>query len=278
MDTSASALARLQTVLNQPQAPAVMWQDAFDYDPSHYGRLCQSEPPLAIDLLNYALDLTYEPVIQTDLLRFLLPKLLEAWREALLGNTNYQGFLEHFWLAIARRTDWPLLLSETGWQTLLAYMRCSITECLNQPSPGYDGIYAVAAYASACPDFALLWDAWWQTEQPQAAWVLRQWLSCLVYLESENPCFLYSVPDLSETGAHLYEGWRPDAIAHVCQCLSVASIEVNLRRLPLLPKGTQADALATQMQAEFADRCYLLELRLLQLPQVLANPWIGFEI
>lgn len=73
----------------------MIWQNTFDYDSSHYAWLCQSERPLAIDLLNYALDLAYEPVIQVDLLRFVLPKLLEAWWEALLGNAGYQAFLEH---------------------------------------------------------------------------------------------------------------------------------------------------------------------------------------
>jgi hypothetical protein len=51
----------------------------------------------ARDLVDYALDITYEEV-QGDLLRYALPICLQAWRQDLLGHDKaYGGFVEHFY-------------------------------------------------------------------------------------------------------------------------------------------------------------------------------------
>src|SRR5215510_4805628 len=90
--------ATLRRALGNPRPPADVWQRAFDYDADHLRRIVSLRPDQRaepIDLVDYALDITYEEV-QGDLLRYALPICLWAWREDLLGrDRDYGGFVEH---------------------------------------------------------------------------------------------------------------------------------------------------------------------------------------
>lgn len=100
-----ASLQAISNVLKSSRVPKAILQQPFDHDPEHYKRLCHLERnrPSPADLIDYALDMTYME-LQPDLLRHLMPVLLEAWRQDLFEgeSANFGGFVEYFWPALLR--------------------------------------------------------------------------------------------------------------------------------------------------------------------------------
>ena len=171
--------------LGCPQRPAQIWQKAFDYDTSHYERLCDlcqtgvtlpgRHGPMDFEL--YIDDLTYEET-QMDLLLYLLPLCLRAWSMNLLGettwfDTGYSCYAERFWLPWAKinpisskRTDGLFdLLSKPQQQAFQRYVSEIILEAIDR-SPGlqsaipqaycYRWIRELGSFATICPSLSML--------------------------------------------------------------------------------------------------------------------------
>jgi len=81
-------LTDLRQAMGRRAPPTDVWQRPFDQDDSHLRRLARLQPDARadpMDLVDYALDLHYEQM-QRDLLLWLLPFCLRAWRDDLRGE------------------------------------------------------------------------------------------------------------------------------------------------------------------------------------------------
>ena len=96
-------LAGLRRVLGKRPPPVEISQRAFGHDDGHLRRLVRLEADAKadpIDLIDYALDTHYEEV-QKDLLPWVLPFCLRAWRDDLRGeDLRYGGFVEGLYPAL----------------------------------------------------------------------------------------------------------------------------------------------------------------------------------
>ena len=198
-----SDLSRLVKALNAQDPPELIWQKPFDGNPSHYKQLCNLDgaEPSGSDLMDYAHDLLYEPSpLQPDLFRYLLPICLEVWHKDLMSNSQsgYGGFVEYFWLALAR----PLLLRDNltpdQYSAVETFMADALLDQIDQENAlSFAGMGAspyiwfggIGAFAVIFPAFPQLWKSWWEMTTPGQASAVLQYLSCLLYEDDLNPIF-----------------------------------------------------------------------------------------
>ena len=137
----AQKVPNLAQVLDQTSPPAVIWQKPFNYDPGHYKRLCDLKlRPSNSDLIDYINDYQYGDDTQRDLLRFLLPRLLNAWGEDLLDlATDYGGFSEHCLAAFAKRPLCPGYLDAKQFKAVADYVRALIIKRMGQADDRFVG-------------------------------------------------------------------------------------------------------------------------------------------
>lgn len=286
-----ASFENLARSLGVRQPPRRIWQQPFDPDAGHYNRLCRpgGAPPDGGDLVSYALDLRYQD-LQPDLLRFLLPLCLRAWRESLFapGSSPYGGFVEHFSPALAARADLESILGASRHRALSEFMGASILDRMDtESSLRFSGMNAspykwFAALGSCAVIFAgveALWHEWWRLETPGHACAALQYLSCLMYPDDSNPIFSPwtplgggGAPHLAETDGHIYDvGWRAHNIAFVQATLSVEYFRDRLYAAVQVLAG-DSSAVPQQMAADFESQQALLELRIEQLPALLSRP------
>lgn len=113
-----------------PSVLSNITQEPFDYDPSHYWRLCRSgKNPDPIDLSSYAHEMMYQE-LQRDLFIFLLPICLSAWQDDLIASHEsiYTGFVEQFSAALAKHVGFRDLLSPTCYFAVSHFMRNAILD------------------------------------------------------------------------------------------------------------------------------------------------------
>lgn len=157
----------------QAPASAEISQRAFDHDDGHLRRLVRLEPdakPDPIDLVDYALDIHYEEV-QKDLLLWVLPFCLRAWRDDLRGeDASYAGFVEGLYPALVDGRVLDAILDEDQRAAVALFMRETILEEIDdQAGLSFSGmnarpyrwVYALTAYGVLHPDLEQLWSAWW---------------------------------------------------------------------------------------------------------------------
>lgn len=197
-------LSRLVKALNAQEPPKHIWQRPYDHNPSHYKALCnlQGAAPSVADLDAYANDILYErSPLQPDLLRFLLPICLNAWREDLLANgrTEYGGFVHYFWAALS---DSRVLqtLNPGECAAVENFMISAILDRIDQEkslsfsqekSLPFSSVLAspnkwFRALSSFCvvfPALPQLWKSWWEMTTPGQACAVLQYLSFLLYEE-----------------------------------------------------------------------------------------------
>ena len=279
--------AVLLTELGSPQAPKRITQRPFDYDSSHYQRLCavaSDEQPRAMALLNYALDLRYQSEVQLDLFRYLLPICLAAWEDNLAGRASYTGFVDEFYPALAQTRLWDQMLTPSAAAAVAEYMRGALLSVIDQQCRlSFSGeargphqwIAALASYGVLRPDLDLLWSAWWNVDTVGRAISCIQYASCLLYSESDHPVFAPWTPRsgggppvLWHYAGHLYdERWRPENLAflertliaeYVCAKLSAAAARITSD-----PEAT----IARRVAQDAAQRDVILRSRCRELPE-----------
>lgn len=191
------------TALGEPKAPSVITQVPFDYDPSHYDRLCNPDSkPEGIDIYDYALDLQYEE-IQKDLFLHLLPKCLFAWQEHLMADYDSPGAIEQFCSALAKHRGFCDLLSQEQLNAVSIFMRKTILDKIDQErilsfsgmgaSP-YSWISAIGTYGMVFPSIKELWEDWWSCSTTGRACGILQYASVFMYPDDENPIFAVWTP------------------------------------------------------------------------------------
>jgi len=201
-------MQQVLAALKCQQAPHQIWQRAFDYDPQHLYTLVKYTPyvpgsgimPSASCLIDYSLDLKYEE-IQPDLFRCLFPLCLEAWHQHLFASarvSQYSAFVEYFLDTLNARPFLQDLLDEQEYEIIVAFIRNSILDRLDQ-EPGilfsresatvYVWFGELSAFAVIFPLLERLWNEWWSMKTPGHAMAVLQYISCLLYLKDENPIF-----------------------------------------------------------------------------------------
>lgn len=284
-------LAGLRRALGRRAPPTEIWQRAFDYDDGHLRRLVRLEPdakPDPIDLVDYALDIHYEEV-QKDLLLWLLPFCLRAWRDDLRGqDASYGGFVEGLYPALVDGGILDRILEEDQRAAVALFMREAILEEIDdQAGLSFSGmnarpyrwVYALTTYGVLHPDLEQLWTAWWTLGTRGRAVAAVQYSSCLAYGEHENPVFAPwtredggGPPALWEFARHLYiHRWLEPNVHFLTTTLQASRVTKVLRsaaaRLATEAEGDEAG----RVLAGLATRTAVLARRRADLPRILAE-------
>ncbi len=295
-----ASIQNIKSVIKSAGCPKQIKQEPFDCDPDHYRRLCDlgDAAPSGIDLVDYALDMQYME-LRPELLRYLTPILLTAWRRDLFegSSANYGGFVEQFWPALLKGSALTKVFTETERNTFIAYMRDSILDRLDTEaslqfsgmgaSP-YAWVQALVSYGTLFSDVETLWTEWWQMKTPGHAIAAFQYVSALMYEDAKNPVFDPwtrdkggGPPALWECGAIIFNvGWKQENIDFLKNTLSANYFEQKLHLAFGRISDDVADKIAQRIMDDFPGQRTRLELRIEQLPNLLfdVSGVGGFEI
>lgn len=288
------ALAQVLGVQTPPKAIA---QLPFDGDDGHYHRLCALTPgerPRGTDLVDYALDLRHQAVLQEDLFRYLLPICLAAWREELFGDASYALFVETFYLALVRGRIFERMLDARATSAVAAHLREAILEVIDRERGlrfaarerrPHKWVRAVSTYGVLFPDLDVLWTSWWNIDSRGKALAVVQYASCLMYPESENPIF---DPWTREEGGGpptlwAYEGdlsddcWKAENVDFLERTLTPDYLRAKLTDATTRLQGDPEHAWARRVREDFDSptRLSIVARRCVELPRLFARPRIG---
>ena len=286
-----ASLQAVASALKPSQVPKTIRQEPFDHDPGHYRMFCHlnGTQPACIDLYDYALDLKFME-LQPDLLRHLMPVMLEAWRKDLFESdaAGYAGFVEEIWAALLRGSALRTCLSGADGEVAMRFMRDTILDRLDaEDSLGFAGsrasphrwVHALGAFGLVFPEVEPLWTEWWQMKTLGHAVPAFQYAPALLYAEDKNPVFAPwtrekggGPPCLWEHGCMIFDaGWREENIQFVRQTFSVEYFENRLRAAQNVIQNADARSVASRIPTEFPAQSTLLGLRLEQLPDLLSK-------
>ena len=196
----------LHRLLGVTRPPEKITQEAFEGNGRHLRRLARLRPGEQADgsdLWEYIHDLRYTE-IQGPLFAYLLPFCLQAWREDLRGIDGYGGMIEHFYPVLADRHVFDSHLTPKQSVVVSEFMRQTILEEIDDErglafqgsrTRPYRWFGALTTYGVLRPDLDRLWTAWWTLNTVGRAIAAVQYISCLMYLENENPVFAPWTPD-----------------------------------------------------------------------------------
>lgn len=295
-------LALLREGLDHPQRPSRITQRPFDGDTGHLEHLAALDPRDKADpyaLVDYAHDVLYESEVQADLFRYALPFCLRAWRDDVVGeDQRYGGGVEMLYLALARRLN--ELLTSDQWEAVSAFMRDGILEEIeNQSGLAYSGsgarpyrwFYALAAFGVILPGVEELWRHWCALETVGSAVAAVQYVSCLMYGESDNPIFVPwtrdgggGPPVLWEFAGHLYtHRWLDPNVRFLDGMLTEDTVRSVLTRAVARLDGELEEGVAARVLADLPQRADIVRSRCEELPRILARAqdpgdWIEWTI
>jgi hypothetical protein len=242
-------------------------------------------------------DLNYAE-IQSSLFVYLLPMLLEMWRNDLRGTDNsYGGVLEYFYPVLADRKVFELHLKPKQTNVVSEFMRQAILEEIDdQRGLKYQGARTrpyrwfreLATYGVILPDIDRLWSAWWSMDTVGRAVAAVQYVSCLMYSKYENPIFLPWTPNggggppcLWYFAGYLYtHRWLEPNVTFLRKALTVGSIEEVLDRAVKRLVEQPEYPIAAEVQADFPLCTETMAARCAELPRLLEitqSPGKSFE-
>jgi len=295
-----ASIQNIKGVIKSAGCPKQITQEPFDCDPGHYRRLCDlgDAVPSGSDLVDYALDMKYME-LQPELLRYLAPVLLTAWRKDLFegGEAGYCGFVEEFWPALLTGSALTKVFTETERDAFITYMRDSILDRLDaeeslhfsemSASP-YRWIQALVFYGTLFSDVELLWTEWWQMKTSGHAVASFQYACALMYEADRNPVFDPwtkdkggGPPALHSCGAMIFNiGWKQENLGFLKSTLRVNYFEQKLQLAFDQIKDVAAKKIAQGILDDFPGQRTRLELRIEQLLNLLSDVSGvgGFEI
>lgn len=291
-----ASLSRLVRVLGQPTPPNQITQQAFDYNTEHYQRLCRlgEAMPSSSDLYRYAEDMRYMP-LQPDLLRYLLPICLSAWRTELLsgGHSEYGGFSEQFWTTLSPRSEaqGTLVLEKeltaNENKSVMQFMQEALLERMTQEkqlhfvgsgASSYQWFYALGSFCTVFPSLHTLWASWWQMKTPGHAVCVLQYISCLMYEDNKNPIFAPWTPDKGGGPPQIWEsegfaydyGWRQENVVFLASITTKYILEKLKEAAANL--GHQPDEAAPYRMLVDWPKCYeVAASRVAELPQLVVQ-------
>jgi hypothetical protein len=287
--------ANVQDVISafgHPMMPSAITQEPFDYDASHYLRLCRCEGnPDPIDLYSYADDLMYQE-IQADLFLFLLPVCLSAWQEDLMASheSKYAGFVEQFSAALAKHTGYHDLLSLRQRQAVSEFMWQAILDKIDMErelsfsgmhaSP-YSWINTIGTIGTVFPDIGNLWQEWWGCSTIGRACGVLQYASVLMYPEDRNPIFSPWTPHAGggapvpwETDGHIFDqSWLPENVEFLRDTLTPNYVRDSISVAALTLGNETGSSVPDLMIGDFNNAVTFVELRIEELIQYLSLPF-----
>lgn len=272
--------------------PSRITQQPLDFDPSHYARLCDRERPAsARDLATYADDLLYCPPIQTSLLVYLLPTLLHHWRRCLLAPrySDFAAFMERFNTALARNAGFRELLVPRHYEAVGRFMSETLLQRNGQESQlhfesahasPYTWVSALATFGKAFPLVAPVWSQWWGSPSEGHARAVLQYLSVLMYGDTENPVFAPWRPEQGggpplpwEDDSFADEAcWLPENVDFLRSTLTTEYARQSLLIACARLEGKDDSGVPQQMLRDFEAARTRLELRIEQLLRRLSSP------
>lgn len=295
-----ASIQNIKGVIKSAGCPKQITQEPFDHDPGHYRRLCDlgEAAPEGADLLDYALDMQYME-LQPELLRYLTPVLLTAWRKDLFEGAvaGYGGFVEQFWPALLKGGALTKVFSEDERKAFKAYMKDSILDRLDTEaflyfsgmgeSP-YQWVQAFVSYGMLFSDIETLWTEWWQMKTSGHAVASFQYASALMYEDDKNPVFDVwtrdkggGPPALWACGAMIFNvGWKQQNLDFLKNAFNANYFEQKLQLALDQIKNVATKKIAQGIMDDFPAQRTRLELRIEQLPNLLMNVSGvgGFEI
>jgi hypothetical protein len=295
-----TSLENIRKALKAYKIPKQITQEPFDHDPSHYQRLCNlhGKDPAVSDLYDYALDMTYME-LQPELLRYLTPVLLAAWRKDLFDGdqAGYAGFVEQFWCALLKGSALKSVFTEVERAAFSDYLRETLFERMDtenslrfsgmRASP-YRWIETLVSYGVLFPDIETLWTEWWQMETTGHAITAFQFASALMYEADKNPVFDPwtrgkggGPPAVWSSSGFMFDvGWNEGNLNFLKRTLSVAYVEQNLRAALDKIEIGRVKEIASRIMSDFPNQTTLLSLRIEELSKLLTNTsqFEGFTI
>ena len=286
-----ASIQNIKSVIKSAGVPTQITQQPFDYDPKHYRRLCDLGDAAAngSDLVDYALDMQYME-LQPELLRYLTPVLLTAWRKDLFEGSvaGYGGFVEQFWPALMKGKALNKVFSEVERSAFIAYMRDSILDRLDaeallyfsgMSAAPYQWVQALVSYGTLFSDVETLWTEWWQMKTSGHAVSSFQYASALMYEDNKNPVFDAwtqdkggGPPALWACGAMMFDvGWKKENLDFLKHTLSADYFEQKLRLALNQIQSGATKKIASEIMDDFAGKRTRLELRIEQLPNLLMD-------
>jgi hypothetical protein len=291
MSVDVSRAAVLRRAYGEASPPDRIKQEAFDHNDRHLRRLARlrtGERPEVRDIWEYTQDLLYTE-IDSALFAHVLPFCLDAWRENLRGtHSGYGGFVEHFYLVLADRHVLDEHLTPKQSAAVSEFMRGSILDEIDDQrglafqgmmSRPYRWIRALTTYGVLLPDLGRLWTEWWSLSTVGRAVAAVQYVSCLMYIDNENPIFAPWTPDrgggppcLWGFEGHLYQHrWLQANIDSLTRALTVRGVSDVLARAVERLDGQSEHSVATEVLADLPLCMEALGARCNELPQLLAT-------
>jgi hypothetical protein len=284
-------LDALRQALGQPAPPKEIRENYYGYGAEHLEALARLKPDERAaggDLAFYARVLRHGDV-QKDLLQWVLPFCLRAWREDLRGESSgYGGFVEWLYPALVDGQILDSVLTPNEAAAVSSFMREAILEEIDAQrglrfvgmgSRPYGWVGAVTTYGVLLPDLERLWTEWWSCETLGRAIASVQYITCLTYGEEENPVFAPwtptgggGPPGLWEFEGHLYtHRWLAPNVAFLQSILTADRVIEVLRRAVARMTGYQEHETAVRVLADVGERKEILESRCDELPRILES-------
>jgi len=269
---SIATRSELRKALGGTRPPERITQDAFERDEGHLGRMVRLEAnarPTPDDLFDYLQDLRYTE-IQTSLFVYLLPVLLQAWRNDVLRiDASNAGTIENFYPVLAQRGIFTEHLTAKQTAVVGEFMRRTILEEIDEQRGlqfrgsgvrAYRWIREVMTYGVLLPDVEVLWREWWSARTVGRAVAAIQFISCLMYSDYENPVFAPwtgdeggGPPSLWEFEGHLFENrWLEPNVKFLAATLNVESVKQLLLQAVDRLRGEAEHSVATSVIEDFA--------------------------
>ncbi len=296
-------IGKLRRGLGSPKPPEHITQEPYEGDPRHLRRLARGDwrrqLPNPDDLFDYVEDINWCDVIQPDLFRYMLPVLLEMWRQDLMRETlNGDGTVDWLYGGMARRRTVKNVLGDKAEEAVGAFMRDAILDRIDKEkqlsyevrsvSP-YVWISALASLGVLFPAVESLWREWWRLETQGQARALLQYASELLY-EFDNPLFILWTPEsatpptLWEPAGEIYEqSWLPENVKFLRSVLTVDIVEGGMRQAVEKLRGHEPDDLLDRLVRDLPGQRPILERRVAALPDILSQrldryfDWDGAE-
>lgn len=284
-------IGKLRRALGSPKSPKEITQEPYEGNPRHLRRLARgdwrTELPKSDDLFDYIEDINWCDVIQPDLFRYMLPVLLEMWRQDLMRETlSGDGNVDWFYNGLACRGHVKNLLGDKAEQAAGTFMRNAILDRIDNEqwlshkarsvSPQV-WISALASLGIIFPEIKALWQEWWSLETSGQARALLQYSSVLLY-EYDNPLFRLFAPDdsgpplLWEPEGEIYEKcWLPENVEFLRSVMTVDYVEDGVLRAVEKLREIESVDLLDCLVADLKSQRPILERRIAALPDIFAQ-------
>lgn len=202
-----------------------------------------------------------------DDLRFLFPPILRIWDSTLYERDSW--FTQYFHAEVCRTDFVERALSPKLREAACAFMVRALSERIGSEealsvkgvSTSHDWFGYVASFGVFTTSIPALWSVIWESEQPGHAVALLQYLSCLIY-EDSNPIFAPWTCDKGGGPPELWgfdsvgfdEAWKHENVAFMSTALTTARIGDWLRRASGLHSGSQISEFSDFFLDELASK------------------------